>query len=296
MSFTQAAVQSCFLAQGCRDLELQITSWSSPENPDPLVTKEWPLASLDSAAAIVAVYLLFIIVGSLVMSPDSVKPINLNAFKFLYNPMQIILCSYMCVEAGVQAYRNNYSVVCNSFDYKNPPLANLLWLFYVSKVFDFADTVFIVLGKKWKQLSVLHVYHHTTIFLIYWLNLRVGFDGDIYLTIILNGYIHTIMYTYYFVSQHTKITEKKVKQYKIEAKDANIPIWWKKYLTGAQLLQFTLMNLQAGFLLYTGCSQFPANVTLVYLIYIQTLFWLFMQFFVSNYCQSKKKSSKEKTK
>ena len=119
--------------------------------------------------------------------------------------MQIILCSYMCVEAGVQAYRNGYNVVCNPFSYTNPSMANLLWLFYVSKVFDFLDTVFIILGKKWKQLSVLHVYHHTTIFLIYWLNLRVGFDGDIYLTIILNGYIHTIMYTYYFICQHTKV-------------------------------------------------------------------------------------------
>jgi elongation of very long chain fatty acids protein 4 len=212
------------------------------------------------------------------MSPDSVKPVNLEAAKFVYNPMQIILCSYMCVEAGVQAYRNGYNVVCNDFKYDNPPLANLLWLFYISKVFDFADTVFIVLGKKWKQLSFLHVYHHTSIFLMYWLNLRVGFDGDIYLTIILNGYIHTIMYTYYFVSQHMKDPKT----------GKPIPIWWKKYLTGAQLTQFTLMNLQAGYLLYTGCSQFPKQVTTAYLIYIQTLFWLFMQFFVSSYMSGKK--------
>ena len=45
------------------------------------------------------------------------------------------------------------------------------------------------------------------------LNLRVGFDGDIYLTIILNGYIHTIMYTYYFVSQHTKVRSQRKAAY-----------------------------------------------------------------------------------
>lgn len=39
-------------------------------------------------------------------------------------------------------------------------------MFYISKIFDFADTVFIILGKKWNQLSFLHVYHHTTIFLV----------------------------------------------------------------------------------------------------------------------------------
>ena len=37
---------------------------------------------------------------------------------------------------------------------------------------------------------------------------RVNFDGDIYLTIFLNGLIHTVMYTYYFVSMHTKIPAK----------------------------------------------------------------------------------------
>ena len=73
-----------------------------------------------------------------------------------------------------------------------------LWLFYASKVLDFVDTFFIVIGKKWKQLSFLHVYHHTTIFLFYWLNLHVNYDGDIYLTIVLNGAIHTIMYTRVF--------------------------------------------------------------------------------------------------
>lgn len=51
----------------------------------------------------------------------------------------------------------------------------------------------------------------------YWLNINAGYDGDVYLTIVLNGFIHTVMYTYYFVSMHTK------------------DIWWKKYLTLMQV-------------------------------------------------------------
>ena len=48
---------------------------------------------------------------------------------------QIILCSYMCVEAFMIASRNGYPVLpCAPFDAKNPPAANLLWLFYISKV------------------------------------------------------------------------------------------------------------------------------------------------------------------
>ena len=136
-----------------------------------------------------------------------------------------MLCSYMCLEAAIVARRHDYNLVCNSFKSESPPVANVLWLFYVSKILDFVDTFFIVIGKKWKQLSFLHVYHHTTIFLFYWLNLHVNYDGDIYLTVVLNGLIHAIMYTYYFVSMHTR------------------DIWWKKYLTLAQLFQFTCMNL-----------------------------------------------------
>ena len=36
------------------------------------------------------------------------------------------------------------------------------------------------------------------------------YDGDIYLTIILNGLVHTIMYTYYFVSMHTKVRKREM--------------------------------------------------------------------------------------
>ena len=34
----------------------------------------------------------------------------LYPFKFLYNIMQVMLCSYMCIEALVQAYKNNYTI------------------------------------------------------------------------------------------------------------------------------------------------------------------------------------------
>ena len=124
--------------------------------------------------------------------------IKLYGVAFLYNIAQVMLCSYMCIEAVIVAKRSNFNLVCNSYDAKHPPMANVLWLFYASKVLDFVDTFFIVVGKKWKQLSFLHVYHHTTIFLFYWLNLHVNYDGDIYLTIVLNGAIHTIMYTRVF--------------------------------------------------------------------------------------------------
>ena len=92
---------------------------------------------------------------------------GLYPFKFIYNIVQVMLCSYMCIESLVQAYRNNYSLMpCEPFNQQNPPILPILYVFYLSKILDFADTLFIILDKKWKQLSFLHVYHHTSIFLV----------------------------------------------------------------------------------------------------------------------------------
>lgn len=84
---------------------------------------------------------------------------------------QMMMCAYMTLEALLVAYRSNYTFLpCQAFDIVNPPVGNILYIFYLSKIWDFWDTIFIVIGKKWNQLSFLHVYHHTTIFLFYWLN------------------------------------------------------------------------------------------------------------------------------
>ena len=92
---------------------------------------------------------------------------GLYPLKFIYNIVQIMLCSYMCIEAGVRAYDAGYTLMpCNAFNHENPPIAFIVYVFYLSKILDFMDTVFIILEKKWKQLSFLHVYHHTSIFLV----------------------------------------------------------------------------------------------------------------------------------
>uniref|UniRef100_M4BSZ2 Elongation of fatty acids protein n=1 Tax=Hyaloperonospora arabidopsidis (strain Emoy2) TaxID=559515 RepID=M4BSZ2_HYAAE len=200
------------------------------------------------------------------------RALNTAPLQFIYNPIQVVLCSYMTVEAILQAGRNNYSATpCNAFDHENPVMGNLMYIFYLSKVLDFCDTFFIVMGKKWKQLSVLHVYHHVTVFFCYWANFRTSYDGDLYMTIVLNGGVHAIMYMYYFVSSHTR------------------EIWWKPYLTMVQMIQFLLMNAQGYLMVSRSCPGMPYKIAVMYLIYVQSLFWLFMNFFIVNYCLSSRK-------
>nr|AHG94992.1 delta-9 fatty acid elongase [Pythium aphanidermatum] len=234
--------------------------------------KEYPLANFASVYAICVGYLAIVILGTAIMKAG-VPAFNTSALQFIYNPFQVLICSYMCVEAGIQAYRNNYSPApCNPFNAENPVMGNVLYLFFLSKILDLCDTFFIVVGKKWKQLSVLHVYHHLTVLFVYYVVFRVGYDADSYQSIVLNGFVHTIMYTYYFVSAHTR------------------NIWWKKYLTIMQLTQFILMNVQ-GYLSHTRqCAGMPPSIAVMYLGYVQSLFWLFMNFYIRAYIFPAKKA------
>ena len=96
---------------------------------------------------------------------------GLYGVKFLYNVVQVMLCSYMCIESGVQAWKAGYPIVGCPFNKESPPLGFILYVFYISKILDFLDTVFIILEKRFNQLSFLHVYHHTSIFLVSMLTL-----------------------------------------------------------------------------------------------------------------------------
>lgn len=84
------------------------------------------------------------------------------------------------------------------------------------------------------------------------------------------------MYTYYFISAHTR------------------NIWWKKYLTMMQLIQFILMNVQGYLALTRDCAGMPKSVAVMYLSYVQSLFWLFINFYVRAYIFPSKKTIEEK--
>ena len=60
--------------------------------------KSYPLTSLASAVVCALAYLCMVIFGTLFMTMRKTK-FNVRGLQFLYNPMQIALCSYMSIEA-----------------------------------------------------------------------------------------------------------------------------------------------------------------------------------------------------
>lgn len=51
-------------------------------------------------------------------------------------------------------------------------IANAVWWYYFSKLLEFCDTFFFILRKKDQQLTFLHVYHHSTMFSLWWIGIK----------------------------------------------------------------------------------------------------------------------------
>jgi len=269
--------------------------------PAERVTEGWPYASLEESATIAGAYVAFVLVAAVyyytvvVKRADNAKKIDPSAKKVtkpvmqkftdepiliagaIYNAVQVALCGYMMYGTVLEYQKENYQLICNPYNKAKSGMAAMLWVFYTSKILDFFDTIIMVARGTWRQFSFLHVYHHTSIFMIYWLNLNAGYDGDIYYTIVLNGGIHFVMYTYYFMAI-----------FNIPGRQALRPL-----VTNSQLIQFVTMMGQAVYMLTQGCA-FPHRITGMYLVYIFSLFLLFNNFKTKTYAKGKEGDKKTK--
>lgn len=72
-------------------------------------------------------------------------------------------------------------------------IAAALWWYFVSKGVEYLDTVFFILRKKNNQVSFLHVYHHCTMFTLWWIGIKwvAGGQGEH-----LGTYLHILNHVY----------------------------------------------------------------------------------------------------
>lgn len=111
------------------------------------------------------------------------------------------------------------------------PMKNFEWfcgLLYLSNKFiDYLETLFFILRKSFKQVTVLHVYHHVMMTTFVYLHMSLqGVGGHGSTVPMLNTLVHTIMYVYYLLSSIDPELKKS--------------LWWKKYITQMQLAQFAI--------------------------------------------------------
>ncbi|XP_026047161.1 elongation of very long chain fatty acids protein 4-like [Astatotilapia calliptera] len=103
-------------------------------------------------------------------------------------------------------------------------VAGTLWRYFISKGIEYLDTVFFILRKKFNQVTFLHVYHHCSMFTLWWIGIKWVAGGQSFFGAHMNAMIHVLMYLYYSLAS----CGPKIQKY----------LWWKKYLTIIQMIQF----------------------------------------------------------
>nr|ATI22178.1 elongase 3 [Brachionus koreanus]QBO55914.1 elongation of very long chain fatty acid 9d [Brachionus koreanus] len=200
------------------------------------------------------------------------EPFKLKGFLIFYNFFQVIGSFYIFSELLIVSYKSNYSYVCQTVDYSEDPLAmrmvSVLWFYYISKLIDFVDTICFALRKKTNQITILHVFHHLTMFPYGWIGLKYVGGGQTFFLCMLNSFVHTVMYAYYGLSALGPSVQKY--------------LWWKRYITQLQLLQFFAVMTHSIINVYVECA-FPKAFSLSYLIYGMIITGFFINFYVQSY-------------
>ncbi|KAH9372772.1 hypothetical protein HPB48_021268 [Haemaphysalis longicornis] len=200
---------------------------------------------------------------------DGIKPLIV-----IYNVTMVVANVYLT--CGIlRAYLGDlhYSVVCQGIDYdgcdeSTMGLMAVLWWFYVSRFADLLDTVFFVLRKKDSHVSVLHVAHHTIVLLSACYGLTFGIDGQGAFSIMINCFVHVVMYSYYLLSLMGPTVQKH--------------LWWKRYLTQFQLVQFVVQFVHMMIPMFMEC-RYPLSHCWVVILQCVFYFGMFIRFYLKAY-------------
>ncbi|KAH9383216.1 hypothetical protein HPB48_024051 [Haemaphysalis longicornis] len=164
----------------------------------------------------------------------------------MYNLAMVLLSAWFASAILSRTYvGGGYSILCQGIDFdakdeKTMTLLSLLWWYYMVRIGDFLDTVFFILRKKDSHVSFLHVVHHALVVFNGWFGLTYGPDGHALVPVIVNACVHVFMYSYYFLS----LLGPSVRKY----------LWWKRYLTQLQLVQFVILFIHAWLPLFFTCG------------------------------------------
>jgi elongation of very long chain fatty acids protein 4 len=101
-----------------------------------------------------------------------------------------------------------------------------------------------------------------------WLGIKYVAGGQTFMTVLLNSFVHGIMYAYYGLSAMGPSVRKF--------------LWWKKYLTQLQLVQFAIIVVHAIVGIRTGCS-YPQGYSMAFVGYGVIFTLLFSSFYLHSY-------------
>lgn len=244
-------------------------------------TKDWPLAgNFPLISALLAGYVYVVKIAGPRFMKGRHPMQNLRPYIMLHNIFMIVANVFFLYNIGKRSYfGGGFSWFCQGLDYSRSPVRleaiSLLWWYLFVRIADFMDTLFFVLRKKDSHVSFLHVSHHVLVVFSGWFGVTYGADGQNVSTVLINSFIHVVMYSYYFLS----LLGPEVRKH----------LWWKRYLTQLQIAQFIIILVHSMIPAFVDCG-YPVYHQLI--IASQVGFYLVM--FVRFYLQSYKSNARLK--
>ncbi|KAI8388372.1 fatty acid elongase [Radiomyces spectabilis] len=180
-----------------------------------------PLSTLQEVVVGVITYFVVIFGGQYMLR--QFKPIACQSLFRLHNLLLTIVSGALLVLLLEQlipqlARHGLYYTICSAHAY-TPQLELIYYLNYLVKYWELLDTVFLVVKKK--KLEFLHYFHHSMTMALCYTQLA-GRTTVSWVPIVLNLTVHVLMYYYYYRTA------------------SGAKIWWKRYLTTMQIIQFVI--------------------------------------------------------
>ncbi|RUS16170.1 fatty acid elongase [Endogone sp. FLAS-F59071] len=206
---------------------------------------------------------------------------SMTAFVFVHNLIlcvySVITCIYMA-RGMVANYRHSESIknaYCDKDSFLwNNSLGYWGYYFYLSKYYEIIDTVIILM--KGRRSSLLQTYHHAGAMITMWAGIYYQ-TTPIWIFVLFNSFIHSIMYAYYALT----------------SVGVNPP--GKKYLTSMQITQFLVgTSFAVSYLFVPSCLRTPGQkfAVSVNVAYLCPLTYLFLDFARRTYGGGARKAKK----
>jgi len=213
------------------------------------------------------------------------EPYNIQNIIIVYNFAQTLFSLWIFQKAARFWVTGKYNWLCQPVDYSNSQDGwdglDMTWWYFFSKYVDYLDSIFFLLRKKFSHLSTLHVVHHGIMPFTAWWGIRFVGGGHTTFCGFLNMGVHVVMYFYYFLSAFGPSVQKY--------------LWWKRYLTTMQLVQFVTFFLHACLPLLLQDCGFPKIFSYIILFHGAMFFFLFLHFYIKAYVKKPAAKSKKQS-
>lgn len=230
-----------------------------------------PLYSFETNCWMIFGYLLSIRLTTWFMQYQE-KPFNTRLVSAAHNLFLFLISVVMLFGVLTNVFKlwqegGSSAILCDpTGSYRKSKMNFWVYIFYLTKPYEFIDT-FIMIFKK-RELNFLHVWHHCTTFLLVWVT-QVQEMNIQWISVSANCLVHSFMYYYYFIAS------------------LGMQVWWKRYLTLLQIMQFVvtiLLNTYWGYAYMQGYNC-KGNLFGFWfgMFIIFSFLVLFISFYIENY-------------